>query len=336
MDAERPVFRDDSASPPPVPEGGGEPRLDEEPSTEVPGSWLAALPQFFVFPAILVATLLGIYLLLRGLAGAEPDSSSDLMADLRSAGPHARWQVLHSMADGLNRGTLDLAEVPSADLRGMYVNLTATSEDAERGAMQHYLLQILGHKRDPELTPLLLTAAADEDVEVRKSALAALGLAKDPAALELILERLRQGEDDERLLALGALGNLSTPEALDGLATQLEVADSIIARNAALLLAAHGDERAEPFVRFMLDRGSYQGDPALASPLRAQLDEGSRTSVVDAATEQFLVLACKAAADLGSDAAVPALQVLRETDPSLKVKSAALDALHDLGADTES
>jgi len=191
-------------------------------------------------------------------------------------------------------------------------------------------------KEGAELERRLVEAARDEDDQVRRSALAALALAKDPDALEVIRERLREGGDDERLMALGALGNLQTPGALDTLAAQLRVQDSIIVRNAALLLANAGDARALPVVHAMLDRGSYHDDPALASPLRAQLDEGSRERVVDAATEQFLVRACAAAAALGSEAAVPALRALHESDPSLKVKSAAIDALHALGAVTES
>ena len=107
-----------------------------------------------------------------------------------------------------------------------------------------------------------------------------------------------------------------------------------IARNAALLLAGepHRDPAVKPFLLNMLDRGAYAQDPSLDGPLRGLMDEASRAAARDHAVETFLVLACRAASALGDRDAIPRLENLREADPSLKVRSAAIDALHELGA----
>lgn len=326
----------DPALPPgPAPEGDA--IYDEEPEQHVPGSFLSALPQFFVFPAILVATLLGVYLVLRMLWGAESDSAAELLQQVRTAGPHERWQVLHTLADGLRRKTLDLEQVPSADLADLYESYADEGRDAEeRATLRGYLLQIVAHKHDPSLTHLALEALDDPDAQVRNNALIALAIMRDPAALEAARHELEAGTDDERLLALGVLGNLEGPDARDVLAGLLRDHDTIVARNAVLLLARAGDARATPFLLHMLERDSYAGDVQLDGTLRDVQDESSRRSVRDAAVESFLVAACQAAAALGDAAAVPLLRDLREGDLPLKVKSAAIDALHDLGAASES
>src|SRR5262249_20793843 len=101
--------------------GGAVPVFDEEPGPQVPGSFLESLPQFFVFPAILVATLTAAYFGLRMLVGSSPADARELVAQVRSAGgEHGQWQALHALADGLRTGRFDLASVAPADLAALY------------------------------------------------------------------------------------------------------------------------------------------------------------------------------------------------------------------------
>ena len=325
------VFDDASAPPPEVPQVP----LDEEPRQQPPGSFLSALPQFFVFPAILVATLTAVYLLLRVLAGSGDESVPELLADLEAAGPHGRWQVLQTLATGLQQGRLDLDEVSSEELLALYERYRDVAETPlERARMQQYLLGIVAAKRDPVFTPLALEALESSDESLRQHALRALGLLADPAALPALEQRLAGEDRDERLLALGALANIDDDRSRELLAGSLRSEDSILARNAALLLVRepHRDARAKPFLIHMLSREGYAKDPSLDGELRDLMDEDSREAARADAVETFLVMACLAASELGDPAAVPPLQVLRETDPSLKVRSAAIDALHALGS----
>lgn len=338
MDDTRNVFSDSRATPPSLPAGvsdggpDGEPPYDEEPQA-VPGSFLAALPQFFVFPAILVATLTAVYLLLRMLAGAEPADASELLADLSRAGPHERWQVLYTLSDGLKpdrdgNARLHLDEVPVADLSALYERLTALeATPAEASLMRQHLLLVLAHKHDPGLTHYALQALEDGDAELRKGALQALALMGDPAALPALAPRLTGKDADERLLALGALASLHDPAADELVAGQFLAEDTIVARNAVLLRARAGDARAAPFLGRLLDRATYTDDGRLDGDVPSMTDasrEVSRSGVIEA----FLIEAARSAGALGDPALAGPLQKLRETDASLKVRSAAIDALH--------
>lgn len=333
----QPVFTDDQAqvSPPELPDELPDGLLDEEPRQEPPGSFLSALPQFFVFPAILVVTLTAVYLLLRVLAGSTPDNVPELITDLESAGPHGRWQVLHSLATGLGRGSLDLSEVSGDELERLYTKFEGEGETpAEKARMQQYLLLVVAYKGDPRFTSRALAALDSPDRDLRFTALKALGMMGDETALPALELRLDGEDADERVLALGAVANIEGQKARVILQEHLRSTDSIIARNAALLLASapHRDTSVKPFLLNMLDRTAYAEDPSLDGPLRELMDESSRTAAREDAVEQFLVMACRAASDLGDTDAVPRLENLREADPSLKVRSAAIDALHDLGS----
>lgn len=330
MDKPGPVFDEPPAEPPVIPEDGA---YDEEPAERVPGSFLGTLPQFFVFPAILVATLAAVYLLLRVLVGTEARDAAELMAEVREApGPHARWQALYSLADGLRREAITLDGVSTEELVELYESFSAQGFNE-----RYYLLQIMGHKGDPTLTPYALRALDDEDLEMRLSALAALGGLADAGATAALAAHLRGATDRlERQYALGALGNIRSGEARDVIAEQLEGDDTLVARNAALILAEAGDERARPWLLGMLERRSYARDAGLEAESREMMDEESREASRESVVEQFLVRACQAAAALGDPSAVPALRKLREGDQSLRVRSAAIDALHRMGVPSES
>ena len=88
--AGRPEFLDD---PPP----GG----DELPPVEPPSAGF--IVQLFVVPAIIVAMIVGVYLLFGRLASGEQDWRKQL-TDIRSENPHVRW-----------RGALGLSQMLNAD-----------------------------------------------------------------------------------------------------------------------------------------------------------------------------------------------------------------------------
>jgi len=349
VDKPQPIFvhDDGSASVSAVPVSGAgagssgprDPVLDEEPAQHVPGSFLEALPQFFVFPLILVGTLTVAYLGLRLLVGFDGGDARELIADIRGAGgPHARWQAMHGLADGLRRGRLTLDGVPSAELAELYADLG--SEPGPDGAQtRQFLLEVLQWKKAPELTAIATGALADDDAGVRLSALYALAQMQDPAAVGALTELLEQGSSEERFVALGALALTGTPEARDAIATQVGGGDTMLHRNAVLALAQAGDARAVPHLPALLRRAGYEGDARLDGPDAALKDEASRLAAREDVIEQFLVNAARASAKLDPAAAasvIPLLRELRRDDPSLKVRSAAINALHDLGVPEES
>ncbi|MBM3985061.1 MAG: HEAT repeat domain-containing protein [Planctomycetes bacterium] len=318
--------------------------LDEEPEQHVPGSFLSALPQFFVFPLILVATLTVAWLGLRLLMGGTPDDARAVLDDIRlAAGPHGRWQAMHTLADGLRSGSLALDGVPAADLASLWTNYAGPQGDTAEAREQvartrHYLLQVFAWKRAPELTAIALEALGDEDRNVRLAALSALAQMRDPAAQPALAGVLAGGDDGERFLALGALARLSvdgSAAATDAVAGALTSESGLLARNAVLALADAGDPRAAPGLPALLARDSYAVDPSLDGPDAALQDEQSRANGRANVVEGFLVQACRAAAKSADPALAQPLRALAAHDPSLKVRSAAINALHDRGETTE-
>ena len=326
-----------------APQVGGGP-LDEEPGQHVPGSLLSSLPQFFVFPLILVATLTAAWLGLRLLVGAPPDDAREVLADIRAAaGPHGRWQAMHELADGLRRGSLDLDDVPAAELAGLWHDFGTPLGDSDEARQQsaltrHWLLQVLQWKQDPSLTAIALSALTDADGAVRLSALAALAQMRDPESVDELAGVLASGSDEERFIALAALGRLAadgSAAAADAVAGQLGQGDGVLQRNAVLALADAGDARAADRLPALLVRGNYENDTSLDGPDATLRDEASREAARATVVEQFLVSACRAAAKSHDPALAPLLRALEAGDPSLKVRSAALGALHDRGESTE-
>ncbi len=337
VDAPANPFRssDDVPAPPQAAPRGDGPELDEEPPQHVPGSFLEALPQFFVFPAILVATLTAVYLVLRAVIGAGPDDARQVLDEFQAAGPHGRWQALHALADGLNRGQLDLDDVPAAELAALYERYRDLGDRIEAGGdLRATLLSVLAWKRDPSLTQYAVEALDDPEPELRMAALSALGSMADPAAVPALVAHFERSADDVLLLALGALANVREGPAaaqVDALLVEASLdADPLVARNAVLLRAHRGDAEVVPFLLSMLDPASYGPGAGLDRGL-AGFDDDSRANAVAGAVETFLIQACLAAEHLGDERLVPALQKLREGDHSVKVRSAASNALHQLG-----
>src|SRR5262249_59799939 len=95
--------------------------------------------------------------------GSAPGDARELLADIRNAGgPHARWQAMHSLADGLRRGSLNLDAVPAADLAALYGQL-GHEEGAEGAETRQFLLEVLQWKQAPELTAIAVGVLSDGD-----------------------------------------------------------------------------------------------------------------------------------------------------------------------------
>ena len=327
------VQSSDQASVDPLqdPEGGVQPDegdlYDEEREQEFPGSFLETLPQFFVFPLILVATLSLVYLSLRVLTGGETPVAVDLIADVRAAsGEHSRWQALHALADALQRERIDLDSVEATELVSLWEGLSEHSP-----MMRQDLLAVRAYKDDAACSKIVVEALHDENREVRLSALRSLAQTGTSAAVGPLAEVLAGRDWDERFLAIGALAGLKTTEAQDALASLLGSEDTLAHRNAVFALAQSGDDRARGLLSPLMMRESYSGDALLDGPGVEHLDTASREAAREGVVEQFLVNACRAAEALDDRTTVSSLRLLRQDDPSTKVRSAAMNALHTFG-----
>ncbi len=108
------------------------------------------LVQLFVVPALIVAVVIGVYLLFGRLASSEVDWR-ELVVDLRNSNPHARWRGAYGLAQ--------LLEADALRARTAAQGASAPAASAEATADRSTPLPLA---RDPELAEELAAALAEE------------------------------------------------------------------------------------------------------------------------------------------------------------------------------
>jgi HEAT repeat protein len=175
---------------------------------------------------------------------------------------------------------------------------------------------VLGTIGDRRATPVLLESLHDKQTETRLYALLALGELKDPASVPAMIEATHDGDKDVRKTACFALGELHDARAVDALAALVEDEVPDVRWNAAIALAQFGDRRAAPALRTMLDR--------------TMLDRIS--GMREDQKEDALIVALSVYPKLVGAEARPELQRVASSDPSLRVRDAAKQAVVSLSA----
>lgn len=261
--------------------------------------------QFVVFPlgVVLIAVLI---FLLFGRLATDQQTIPDYLNAIRSGSSHERWQAAYQLSKSLKRG--EAARYPNLEpqVASLYVN---SKTDDPR--IRRYLGMVLGTLGDRRATPMLLDGLDDRDVDNRLYALIALGELRDPASVPRIARAATDEDKDIRKTAyftLGAIGDVSAvPTLVNGL--QDEVPD--VRWNAAVSLARFGDKRAAGPLREMLDRSRLNRIAGMREDQK----------------EDAMIVAMAAYVKVAARDAVPDLQRIAASDPSLRVRAAARQAL---------
>lgn len=287
-----------------------DPRLPTPASTDIPKeSSRTILFQFVVFPLGIVLIAVLIFFLFGKLATDE-QTIPDYLNAIRSGSSHERWQAAYQLSKSLKRGEAKRYPNLEQNVAALYTN---SKTDDPR--IRRYLGMVLGQLGDRRATPLLLEGLNDRDVDNRIYALMALGELRDPASIPRIAQAAGDEDKDVRATAyytLGAIGDRSAVSfALKGLAE--ETPD--VRWNAAIALARLGDQRALGPLREILDR--------------SRLDRVS--SMREDQKEDAMIVAMSAYATLAGRDATADLQRLAGSDPSLRVRAAAKQALSQIG-----
>ena len=176
--------------------------------------------------------------------------------------------------------------------------------------MRRYLALVLGYSRDPEAVPLLVEALEDDDSQLRIYALWGLGALGDRSALEPLTAALADADSGIRKTAAYALGELGSSEAQPDLERLLEDPVADVRWNAALSLARFGNDAAVP----------VSGTHARRE-LLAQVPD-----ITPEQQEDAMITAVEALAGPAWPGRPGDPETLEESDPSLKVRQAAIDA----------
>ncbi len=286
-----------------------------------PVSPLAAAPslavQFFLIPLSVVAVVVAIYGGFRMMV-ADERSPDEYLLELRTGWGDQRFRPAYELSR--------LLEDPETEAR--YPELAPALLQAfveSRGddpRVRRYLALAIGRLQHPPAdTVSTLTAALDDpdqDAETLISLIWTLASLGDPQVVPEIVAHYRAQDAGVRKMVVYALGVL--PD--DGTHTTLRAAldDPVpdVQWNAAVSLARHGDGRGLTVLRRMLDREYVTGQVTPSGNLLEPVND-------------VMVSGLRAVAALSEDSLAdnirPTLVALADSDESLKVRQAAMEAL---------
>lgn len=280
--------------------------MSDHSSADIPkDSPRTILFQFVLFPLGVVAIGVAIFFLFGKLASDE-QTIPDYLNEVRSGGRRERWQAAYQLSQLINAG--EAKKYPNLVEQVASVYRDAKNDDPR---IRRYLSMVLGNLGDKRATPLLVEAIGDPDIETRIYAILALGRLKDPAAFPELLKAFGSDEHDVRKAAAYALGETGDPRAVEPLAQALNDPAADVRYNAAIALARFGDRRCIGVIREMLDRS------------RLDRVAGMR----DDQKEETILAAIPALLKIAPEEGPALLAPLAEKDPSMKVRSAAKEAL---------
>jgi HEAT repeat protein len=223
-----------------------------------------------------------------------------------------RWQAAFALAGALG-SEKDLARKDPQFAEDLVKLFDDSRDDDPR--VRRYLALSMGRLADPRVVPALRKVLQEEeagrDPETLIYSIWALGSLGDPAA-EPDLLRLAESEDSGiRKTAVHSLGAFPSGEARAALVKAAGDPVADVRWNAAVVLGHRRDPAGTPTLLQMLDRANLAAVPDITP-------DQQEAALLEAVT----------AAGVSGDAALrPALESLREKDPSLKVREAARKAL---------
>ena len=248
--------------------------------------------QLFVVPALIVAAVIGVYLLFGRLASSDVDWRK-LVVDLRSSNSHTRWRGANGLAQLLEADSLrqrsteadpenpvtplsEDAELANELAVTLVQELAKPDGDEDHERLVEYLIKSLGWMDVPDVVLPTLQRAVEESPDdfLRQQALVAIGMvagrahergdALDRPDLTRGLIELTTSETGVlRHLATYDLGFLAGDSAAQRLQVLLIDADSKTRVNAAIGLARNGSlDGLRVFESILEEAGGRSFDPA--------------------------------------------------------------------------
>ena len=268
------------------------------------------ISQFVVFPLAIVIVGVSIYLFL-GILTSEGRSARDYLDTIKRGGINSRWQAAYELVKVLaverREGTLD----PRFAEEIVRVFEDSRHDDAR---VRRYLARAMEMVDDPAVVKALIGALEDADEETRLFAIHSLGSLNATVAIDDLLPFVGSEAAGFRKATVYALGQMPDRRVDPVLRKALHDGTPDVRWNAALQLARRGLNPGAASLEEMMDR------PFLA---RIEMTEEQRITLVSYAT--------RAASALGVDSVKARIEVLRESDESLKIRQAAIEALNEWG-----
>ncbi len=272
---------------------------------EEPSPFQVALG-FFVLPLLLVLGGVGVFLVFGVLAHDNTDPA-DFLPAILGRGINEPWQAAFHLSQQLQydeslKGDRSFAQQ-------VVTALEKSSEGDER--VRRFLTVALGRIGHPVAVPILMEHTADPDVEVRVNSLWALGVIGESEAGPAIVERLRDDDAGVRTMASYVAGVIRAIDTREALSVALNDPVPAVRWNAAVALGLMGDAAGIDELGHMIDRDYLSTVPGV--------NPGELSTT--------MLAALAALGTLGSGRYETELIKLRDTDPDLRVREAARQAL---------
>ncbi len=267
--------------------------------------------QLFVVPGLIVAAIVGVWLLFGKLASAEQDWQA-MLADMKSSNEHRRGRGAMGLAQALAVDQKRKSEGPRLTTNPQVAQeLSALLSDTLKSRSQEpvvidqqaFLARTLGLLDVPEAVLPVLREAMKEsrDREVRKNAVAAVATIAhranehgtpltDASTLEELANVSRDQDPLLRSLAALALGFFPLDLADQALTVLLADADANTRANAAVAFTRHKSLKAVPVLRDVLKSAAAlkqagpSGDVAPVAATNAMKAIGELAALLDEST----------------------------------------------------
>ena len=281
------------------------PPLEDLVEVKKPTSLLIA--QFFLFPLIIIAICIGIFLLF-GYLTYEQKTPQEYLNDVRTGSELCcRWQSAYELSNIISSQKEKLRNSGFVnDLVKVYQ--TSRTEDPR---VRRYLALTMGHLGDPRAVPALLEGLNDNDIDNQIYNMWALGSIGDSAAGLDIAKKLDARDPAIRRTAAYVLGALKDPRAIHALKIALNDSSEDVRWNAAMALAQLNDASGSELLTKLLDRNYVNKLEGMTPEQKSQL----------------VINAVKCLGLLKFQPAKDKIFMLSQSDPDLAVRDASLEAL---------
>ena len=281
------------------------PAVDDLIEVKKPTSLLIA--QFFLFPLIIIAICVGIFLLF-GYLTYEQKSAQEYLTDVKSGSELCcRWQSAYELSNIISTQKDRLRNTDFVnDLIKVYQS--SRSEDPR---VRRYLALTMGHLGDARAIPALVEGLNDTESDNQIYDMWALGSIGDPSAVPDITRKLEAKDPAIRRTAAYVLGALKDPRAAHALTVALNDSSDDVQWNAAIALAQLNDASGADILTRLLDRNYVNKLDGMTSDQKTQL----------------VINAIKCLGLLKFEPARDKIAALSQGDPDLAVLDASLEAL---------
>src|SRR5215831_5533281 len=211
------------------------------------------IAQFFLFPLIIIAICIGIFLLF-GYMTYEQRTPSEYLSLIRTGSGTQRWQAAYELSNMISR---DRQKVAGTDFVRDVIAVYRNSRDDDPRVRQ-FLAVTMGQIGDKRAIPALLDGLNDPQAENEISTLLALGLIGDNAAVPGVLKQLQNKEPAVRKMAAYVLGAIKDPSAIHDLQVALNDDSQDVRWHAAMSLAEMNDSTGATVLLSLLDRGQIE------------------------------------------------------------------------------